>query len=313
MGTTKSPTLVDWLERWITTYAPLRCRSLATTERYSTLSRYLLVTDELRTVSETSIDRLTRAGLQAAIVSLIAWPAKRRDHLSPRTVCHFAALLRVSLERAARLDIIDRNPMAGVELPSFIPCGAAARSLTASEIRRLREVCQGDWTGAFVELALATGCRRGELLAIEWPDVDGRVLTIRRSLSETSEGLSIKTPKSGRARRCTLPRVALEALARVTNPRLVFADPATGTYRIPSLVSQVIVRRLQTAGIDGASLHTLRHTHASLLLSGGVPLPAVSARLGHSSPNTTARIYAHALPLDDERAAQEWDRLLLAS
>jgi integrase len=54
----------------------------------------------------------------------------------------------------------------------------------------------------------------------------------------------------------------------------------------------------------------LRHAHASNLLSRGVPLTAISARLGHANANITARIYCHALPLDDQRAADEWDRLL---
>jgi integrase len=63
------------------------------------------------------------------------------------------------------------------------------------------------------------------------------------------------------------------------------------------------VRRIRKAGITDASLHSLRHAHASNLLSRGVPLTAISARLGHANANITARIYCHALPLDDQRAA----------
>ncbi|HTM12339.1 MAG TPA: tyrosine-type recombinase/integrase, partial [Bryobacteraceae bacterium] len=80
-----------------------------------------------------------------------------------------------------------------------------------------------------------------------------------------------------------------------------------GDFLDPALVSQTIVRRLQKAGILDASFHTLRHTHASHLLSRGVPLAAVSARLGHADPSITARIYSHAIPTDDARAAKEWD------
>jgi integrase len=67
------------------------------------------------------------------------------------------------------------------------------------------------------------------------------------------------------------------------------------------------VRRIQKAGIEDASLHSLRHTHASHLLSRGVPLPVVSARLGHRDVNITARIYGHMLPDDDSRAADAWE------
>ena len=90
---------------------------------------------------------------------------------------------------------------------------------------------------------------------------------------------------------------------------LIFCQP-DGNYHEPDLVSQVIVRRMRWAGITGASFHTLRHTHASNLLSRGVPLPAVSARLGHADANVTARVYSHALPADDQRAADVWDSII---
>jgi integrase len=61
---------------------------------------------------------------------------------------------------------------------------------------------------------------------------------------------------------------------------------------------------MRKAGIKAGSFHSLRHPHASNLLSRGVPLPAVSARLGHADPTITARIYSHALPDDDRRAAK---------
>jgi integrase len=57
----------------------------------------------------------------------------------------------------------------------------------------------------------------------------------------------------------------------------------------------------------GASLHSLRHTHTSYLLANGVPLPVVSARLGHSSIRTTQEIYAHMIHGQDEEAAQRWE------
>ncbi len=72
-------------------------------------------------------------------------------------------------------------------------------------------------------------------------------------------------------------------------------------------------RVLTLAGFQGVGIHTLRHSHGSQLLSKGVPLPAVSKRLGHSSVATTARIYAHALPKDDITAAEVWDTSMRAA
>jgi len=136
--------------------------------------------------------------------------------------------------------------------------------------------------------------------------------------------LRVKSTKNKKCRRFLLPQSAIAALrfqldqqaqhrrllgSDYQDNALVFCQP-DGSYLEPDLVSQVIIRRLRKAGIRNASLHSLRHSHASNLLSRGVPLPAVSERLGHSNANVTARIYAHALPSDDQRAADEWDSVV---
>jgi integrase len=78
---------------------------------------------------------------------------------------------------------------------------------------------------------------------------------------------------------------------------LVFCQP-NGDYLDPALVSQTIVR-MQKAGIKNASLHTLRHTHASVLRSENAPIAAISARLGHADVSITERIYTHQVEGDD--------------
>jgi integrase len=250
--------------------------------------------------------------LEAALLSLINVRTKRKARLSRRSIRHLAGFIRVALNKAYLLDLIAVNPMLKVELPSPEP--SRARSLSLDEVKRLRRVCRGDWTGLLVELALATGCRRGELLALEWTDIDwrNRRLSITKSVEETKKGLRLKCPKSGRFRECTLPRSTAELLEKArkrSRHHLIFPDPA-GRWLSPALVSQVMVRRLRKAGILNASMHSLRHTHATALLSRGLPIPAVSARLGHSDCNITLRTYSHAMPLDDQRLANEWDRLL---
>ncbi len=199
-----------------------------------------------------------------------------------------------------------------------------ARSMSPDEIRKLREACRGDWTFALVEMALATAARRGELLALQWADLDWTpgVLTISKSLEQTRAGLRVKRPKNGKSRPCLLPRSALATLRLEQQPEhrrlfatdykdldLIFCEP-NGDHHEPDLISQVIVRRMHKAGINDGSMHTLRHTHATHLISKGVPLPAVSARLGHADVNVTARIYSHALPADDQRAADTWDTII---
>ena len=262
--------------------------------------------------------------VEAALYELLRMKAKRREHLSAKSVREIAGVLSVSLNKAFRLGKIPINPLLRVELPRVER--TEARSLTPGKIQCFRDACRDDWTFSFVEISLATGARRGELLALQWPDIDWLTSTIgiNKSLEETAAGVRVKTTKSKKARKFRVGQTAITALRFLEDQQreyrrlygadyqehgLVFAEP-DGSYLMPHLVSQTIVRRLKKAGIKDASLHTLRHTHASNLLSKHVPLPTVSARLGHADTNITARIYSHALPEDDQRAADTWETVV---
>jgi integrase len=90
---------------------------------------------------------------------------------------------------------------------------------------------------------------------------------------------------------------------------LVFADTDGSPLHPDSISSTVsaLFKRLKIPKPKGAALHLLRHSHTSVLLAEGVPLAAVSARLGHSSVRTTQEIYAHMITGQDEEAARKWE------
>lgn len=312
----KDTNLATWVQYWIDCYATLRCKSGFTLDRYRSLAKYLVsgASTELRDVSQVSLANLTHQQVESALLDLLRQPASRKKYLSVRSVRHLGDLLRVALSRAERLGLIASNPMLKVELPPFER--SEARSLSIEEVARLLEACRRDWTYNFVSLALAAGLRRGELLALEYEDLNycTRTLSVAKSLEETRTSLKLKKTKNGRSRVLKLGESTLKLFPRYDlggqlNQGLIFPDE-NGQWRRPACVSQVIARRLRKAGILKASLHTLRHTHGSLMLSNGMPLPAVSARLGHSDPGFTLRVYAHALPPDDSRVAEAWDRLV---
>jgi integrase len=169
----------------------------------------------------------------------------------------------------------------------------------------------------------AAGLRRGELLCLEWSDLDWKraTLEVSKSLEETKQGLRIKSTKSGETRRFSLPAEVIEVLrqhqrmqdrdrelygADYANLDLIFARP-DGQYYAPDKFGTRMRTAMQRAGLQGVSLHSLRHSHASELLSQGVPITAVAERLGHASPNITLSIYSHALPDDNEVAAKVWN------
>jgi integrase len=170
---------------------------------------------------------------------------------------------------------------------------------------------------------MATGMRRGELLALEWSDLDWErgFLEVSKSLEQTRKGLRVKSTKSGEARRFAIPAEVLEILREAqreqnrqremygpdyVNRDLIFARP-DGDYYSPDKIGTRIRAAMKRAGLHGVSLHSLRHSHASELLSRGVPITAVAERLGHASPNITLAIYSHALPADNATAAKLWN------
>ena len=152
---------------------------------------------------------------------------------------------------------------------------------------------------------------------------------IDRSLCQTREGLVFKSTKTDEPRKVELPPSTVACLDthRLHQDQfrgqfgpdyrsdldLIFANP-DGSPLMPNSISSTVSRLCRRLGLPkGTSLHVLRHSHASLLLAGGVDLATVSARLGHSSVRTTADIYSHAIRGKDHAAARCWDDIMQRS
>jgi integrase len=178
-------------------------------------------------------------------------------------------------------------------------------------------------------MALATGMRRGELLALGWQDVDldRGSLSVRRSLERTKAGLRLKAPKSNRSRVVGLPGIAVETLrahrvdqaeerlrcgAGWADNGLVFPSLA-GTAWDPSNFSSDLRRLAKRAGLGSIGPHTLRHTAATEMLRHGLHPKVVSERLGHASTRVTLDVYSHVVPTLESDAAARVDFALRAA
>jgi hypothetical protein len=174
-----------------------------------------------------------------------------------------------------------------------------------------------------IVFASATGCRRGELLALQWTDVNEETgeLLVSKSLEQTRAGLRVKGTKSDEPRHFPVPEWALDVLRdhhreqdedrRLWGPDykphgLIFCQP-NGSYYSPDRVGARVVEVMRKVGLADVSLHDLRHSHASALLSKGVPIAVVAERLGHADQNITLSIYSHAIPADSRAAARIWN------
>ncbi len=240
--------------------------------------------------------------------------------LSKRTVAYVAYLLRAALDDAMRKGLVPRNPARLAARRTYKP--EEARCLTQEEMARFLDAARGERLENGFILALHTGLRPGEWLGLTWDAVDwenGR-LTIRQALNEIEGRLSMGNVKTKAGlRTISLPKKALAALKRQkkrqiqkrlasggswqNDMNLVFTNNRGGPLPRTRVAARDLKRILRKANLEGVTLHTLRHTHASILIYQGVDIKAVSRRLGHENITITLQTYGHLLPGQDERAA----------
>jgi integrase len=235
------------------------------------------------------------------------------------TMLNAYRVLHRALVFAHRWGRIGRNPCDAVPPPR------AVRDVPdlwdATESRRFLDALEpGRWESALFTILLGTGCRLGEALAMRWEDIDrdAGTASIRRNVTRLAGEWSEGAPKT----RAGVRTVAMPAFTRnhlrdwrtaQLEERLSAGAAWTATGRVVTLPDgrtpshrQCIDRfeaRCEAAGAPRLRMHDLRHLHASMLLAEGLPVPAVSARLGHASPAITMTIYAHALKGQDAVAA----------
>ena len=241
----------------------------------------------------------------------------------PATVLRFHTLLRAAFAQAVRWGLVDRNPVdratpPRVHRPEIKPPAVAdvLRVLDRATASRNPE------NALVFRLLAATGCRRGEVCALQWQDVDVDAdpveVVIRRAVLEIEKQLIVQGTKTHAVRRVGLDeetaellrqhraRAAELGLAAGAPPRpedFVFRKaPASSEPLPPDRVGQAWARLCKELAVK-ARLHDLRHLQASMLLDAGEAVTVVAARLGHRDTATTLKVYGHLMPGADSRAA----------
>lgn len=283
----QSETVTGWIERWL---AGIRGSGLkpATVRKYESDARNNVVphVGHLRLGQVTSQDV---ANLQSRL---------RAEGKGPLTITHARRALGTALEAAMEAGLIPSNPTRSRSLRLRAP-DKVERVLNRDETRRLLRAARGSPYEALIVLAVTTGMREGELLALRWRDVDldTGTLSVRGSVTTDHDGeLRILPPKTSRSRRTLyLPQVAIEALRRAPRrgPDLVFPAARGGLMRGTNLYSRHFLPLLAQAGLPRMKFHDLRDTAATHMLEDGTPINVVSEVLGHADEAITLRRYAH--------------------
>ena len=266
------------------------------------------------------VDRISPLDIQRFVGTLNA------DGLAPSTVRNYVRFISVILNYAVKKRIITYNPCVTVDYPE---ARETEREIyTTEEVKELLGLMWEDGEdkrpfAVFFMLAAYTGCRKGELLGLEWKDVDfvNDVISIRRayyysSAEHTSYTDTPKTKKSQRSLK--LPACVMEALRAlkawqdrqrevcggswVETDRLFTAlDGSPMPTTAPYHYLQSFNKR---NGFRKATIHSFRHFNASALIDAGVDVVTVQTALGHSTAATTLNIYSHAFSNAQTRAME---------
>jgi integrase len=306
-----------WFERWLDALDPDLSPMTARLYR-AHVDRYL--TPLFGTVRLRDLDRGTiRAG----------W-AKLDLARSTKNTVH--RVLSASLGQAVEDGVIRINPAAGWRRDKKAAAVAQREKpeqaiLVPAEIERLIELVRHGSMFAPTILGLGLGCRRGEAAALTWRriNIDTGNVAIREALKELSAAdLRVGLTKSGAKRDVRLPASYLDLLRqwkrRQAEELLLLgmrAGPDTpvctrpdGRRLSPNQITDLFTHIAGRLGRPDVHYHSLRHSHASILLAAGEPIASVQRRLGHGQPSTTLNVYGHAIPRDDRNESERLDAIL---
>jgi integrase len=317
-------TVKQYLNRWLIDYA-------ATNVSAATLVRYegIVANHLLPAIGRLQLTDLRPAHIQRAYAEALRAGGRkdrRSGGLSARTVLQHHRVLREALAHAVRWQLIARNPADAVATPK--PTRHELRVLDRDEAQGLLASCAQDPLHCLIYLALVSGARLGELLALRWHDVDWTSQTVR--ITRTAQrmpgkGIVFHAPKTHRSiRPIALSPVTLRILKTHRTAQaehrlamggdyvdhdLVFAS-ALGAPLDGTNVTKNFQRLARDAGLGHVRFHDLRHSAATLMLAAGTNPKIVSERLGHATVNITLDTYSHVLPDMQHEAARMIDQLL---
>lgn len=243
-------------------------------------------------------------------------------NLADRTILHHHRLISAILQSAVYDMVIMSNPCSRTKSPRV--CRTEAKYLDEEQVELLMDAIYEKAAHPYdviIQLILYTGMRRGEALGLEWEDIDfvNNVITIRHTLQylpekgvfeeETKNTSSMRSIKVGQ----DLIDILCDFRDWQDSEREQAGEFWTESKKIftakdgrpinPGTVTSWFHRFVESNQLPPISIHGLRHTNASIMISSGVPITTTAKRLGHSTSATTSKIYAHAIASADAAAA----------
>ncbi|HMQ04883.1 MAG TPA: tyrosine-type recombinase/integrase [Pyrinomonadaceae bacterium] len=312
--------LSEFLDRWLEEIAKPRVRK-------STFASYEMM---LRLYVKPRLGTKRLSDVEAHEIQKV-YNEMRKSGLSSRTVRYAHNVLSSAFKQAIKWQMLVRNPCDVCVLPRLEK--SEMKYFMPDEVSRFLAVAREDKHFLVFHLALETGMRPEEYLAVQWKDIDLEtgILSVRRALiwNRTGGGFRFEEPKTSKSRR-SIPlsdtvvtalknyrRTQLEQRMRLggdyANLDLVFATELGTPISSKNLRDRHFKPLMKKAGLAEIRLYDLRHTTATLLLSAGENPKVVSERLGHASIVLTLDTYSHVLPTMQKEATSKIEKLMFGT
>ena len=304
-----------WLDHWYQTEVKGTIRP-TTQQKYENWIYHHLIPQ----LGDIPLDALSTNDLQVFFNDLrehgrLQGVEKFGPGLSPQSVRSCYTLCKTSLEQAAVRQLIPRNPALGCKLAS--QKAREMQVLTQEEMQRFLIQAKEEGFYELFLLDLNTGMRRGELLGLQWNDLDFTTgkLKIVRQVYPVHGKVTIGEPKTkSSSRELILPPVMVEILAErkkeIQSP-WIFPSPRKPEQPLdPTYVGKKLHQILKLAGCKDVRFHDLRHTFATAALERGLDIKTLSTLIGHSSTSTTLDIYGHSNDVMRKEAAKKIDKAI---
>jgi len=279
-----------------------------------------------RNIARESAEKISKA-LDLKLDEIFS-PVDEDSTLSAKTILHHHRLISSILSTAVQWQAIFSNPCERVKPPKVEK--NEPRYLDETEASRLLELLENEdiQFRTAIQLLLYTGFRRGELLGLEWSDIDfkNQIIHVRRSsLYLPDKGVFTDETKNYTSERAIkVSSIVFQALKEYktwqTEQRIKLGDQWHQTDRLftawngkpmhPDTLTGWFHDFVARNNLPQVSIHSLRHTNATLLIAQHMPITTVAKRLGHANAATTTKIYAHAIRSADAAAAETLENIL---